>query len=149
MIKLRGFLGKGVFMTEQNFKNNDSKTIIANAKTIAIVGISSDESKPSYRVAQYLKEHGYTIIPVNPRYDEILGEKCYKELALIPVHVDIVDIFRKAEFVEDIVLDSINIKADTVWMQLGIVNEKAADIALQAGLNVVMDKCTKIEHSLM
>jgi len=133
--------------SETDLSLDNAKEIIDNAKTIAIVGISNDEDKASYRVAKYLKENGYKIILINPKYTEILGETCYPDLKSYTGHIDIVDIFRKQEFVPEIVDEAIEIQADTVWLQLGIVNNEAADKAREAGLKVVMNKCTKIEHS--
>jgi predicted CoA-binding protein len=124
------------------------KQILSESKTIAVVGLSPKEEKASHRVALYLREHGYRIIPVNPGYSEILGEKCYKSLKGIPERIDIVDIFRKAEDVPPVVDDAIAVGAKVVWIQLGIVNEEAAAKARGAGLEVVMDKCIKIEHEL-
>lgn len=131
---------------KDNASNEQIDTILKEAKTIAIVGISNDEEKASYRVAEYLKEHGYTIIPVNPKYKEILGLTCYPSLKEVPCHIDIVDIFRACEAIPAIVDEAIEIKAGTVWMQLGLANNEYADKARNAGLSVVMNKCTKIEH---
>jgi len=132
---------------KQNATTEEIKEILQSSKTIAIVGLSADESKDSYRVAKYLKEHGYKIIPVNPKYSEILEEKCYPDLKSIPEKVDIVDIFRKPEAVPSIVYDAIEIGAKVIWMQLGICHNVAAEKARNAGLKVVMNKCTKVEHA--
>jgi len=115
-------------------------------KIVAVVGLSPDSSRPSFRVANYLKQQGYTIIPVNPSAAEIMGEKCYPDLLTIEGKVDIVDIFRRSESVGPIVEQAIIVGAKAVWMQEGIVNEEAAKSAKEAGLNVVMDKCMLKEH---
>ena len=122
------------------------KTILTNAQTIAIVGLSPKKNRPSNMVGQYLQEAGFSIIPVNPGQIEILGEKCYASLCDIPEIVDIVDIFRRSDKVGSIVDDAIAIRAGTVWMQLGIRNEQAAQKAKDAGIPVIMDRCIKIDH---
>lgn len=132
-------------------QNLDEKirTILTSAKTIALIGASHKEARPSYQVMAYLQKVGYKVCPVNPGQEgkQILGETVYANLSQIPLSVDIVDIFRRAEFVDDIVEEAISIKAKTIWMQLGIVNERAGAKAQQAGLNVIMNHCTKIEHA--
>jgi len=120
--------------------------ILDNYRIVAVVGLSNDPDRPSYRVAQYLQEHGYRIIPVNPGCQEILGEPCYPSLRDIPFPVEIVDIFRKVEAIPGIVADAITIGAKAVWMQQGLEEPHAARVARQAGLRVVMDRCMKIEH---
>lgn len=122
------------------------KRILSNYKTIAVVGLSAKWNRPSHFASKYMKQHGYKIIPVNPSYDEILGEKCYPSLLDIPEPVDIVDIFRRSEEVPPIVEDAITIGAKVVWMQLTVVHEGAAARAREAGLEVIMDRCVKIEH---
>lgn len=134
---------------EGNPASEEIKRILKDAKTIAIVGISTDEDKDSYRVAKYLKDNGYKIYPVNPKYTEVLGLKCYPDLKNVPEHIDIVDIFRKVEAIPAIVNEAIEVKAGTVWMQLGLVHNESARKATKAGLNVVMNKCTKIEYALI
>lgn len=123
--------------------------ILTDTKTIALVGASPKEARPSHRVMAYLQKAGYKVFPINPGQEgkEILGEKVYARLTDISQPVDMVDIFRRSEFVQDIVEEAVSIKAKTVWMQLGIQNEDAATIASKAGLDVVMDRCTKIEHA--
>lgn len=122
--------------------------ILSSSRTVAVVGISAREDRPSFIVARYLQEHGYTIIPVNPTIEgKVLGQTVYPDLASVPVRVDVVDIFRKAEEVMPIVEDAIRIGAGAVWMQEGIVNEEAASRARSAGLRVVMDRCMKKEHA--
>jgi uncharacterized protein len=120
--------------------------ILKDNKSIAIVGCSPDPGRPSNQVAAYLKEQGYTIIPVNPNEKEILSEKCYPDLSSIPGHVDVVDIFRKSADCLPIAQEAVKVGASVVWMQEGVVNEEAADCARQAGLKVVMNKCMKKEH---
>ena len=122
------------------------RDILKQAKTIAIVGLSSERQKASYFVATYLKREGYRIIPVNPRGGTILGEMVYPDLISIPEQVDLVDVFRPASEVPAIVDQAIAIKAKGVWTQLRILNFEAAEKARAAGLAVVMDKCVKMEH---
>ena len=121
--------------------------IIKNCRTIAVVGLSPKGNRPSNDVARYLINAGYHVIPVNPGRDEILGQKCYPNLAAIPEPVDMVDIFRRAEEVGPVVDEAIAIKAKAVWMQQGIVNEEAAAKARKAGLQVIMDRCLKVDHA--
>lgn len=120
--------------------------IFEESKTIAVVGLSSNPSRPSYSVARYLQSQGYKIIPVNPNEKEILGEKSYPDLVSIPDKIDIVDIFRRSEDVPPVVEQAIKIKARVIWMQEGIVNEESAKKASEAGLTVIMDKCMYKEH---
>jgi len=119
--------------------------IFNSSRTIAVVGLSSKPDRPSHKVASYLREQGYRIIPVNPTEKEILGGLCYPNLASIPESVDVVDIFRRSEEVPPIVEEAIKIGAKAVWMQEGVINEKAAARAREAGLMVVMDKCMRKE----
>jgi predicted CoA-binding protein len=123
------------------------RRILLQSHTIAVVGLSSSWYRPSFFAAKYMQDHGYRIIPVNPNYPEVLGEKCYPTLRAIPDRIDIVDCFRKADEIEPIAQDAVDIGAKVLWMQLGIRNDKAAKIALDAGLDVVMDHCVKIEHA--
>jgi uncharacterized protein len=125
---------------------NVEEKILNSSRTIAVVGLSSKPDRPSYRVASYLKEQGYKIVPVNPTEKHILGEICYPHLASIPESVDVVDIFRRAEDVPPIVEEATSIGAKAVWMQEGVINQEAANRARQAGLMVVMDKCMLKEH---
>ena len=126
---------------------NTLRRILLEYKTVAMVGLSSDWSRPSNFVAKYLLDRGFTVIPVNPKSDEILGQKCYPDLESIPVAVDIVDLFQRSERVIPFVDSAISIGAKLVWMQLGVVNEEAAKKAQNAGLEVVMNKCPKIEYA--
>ncbi len=125
---------------------NGLRRILQGTKTIAVVGLSANWWRPSFFAAKYMQEHGYRVIPVNPAYTEVLGEKCYARLADIPEKIDMVDCFRKAEEIGDIAEQAIAIGATCLWMQLGVVNQAAADVAANAGLDVVMDRCVKIEH---
>jgi predicted CoA-binding protein len=120
--------------------------IFARSRRIAVVGLSPKTSRPSHQVAAYLQRAGYTIIPVNPGQSEILGERCYPDLLSIPEPVDVVNIFRRADQVEPIVLDAVNIGAGVIWMQQGIVNNEAAEIGRRSGLTVIMDRCIKVDH---
>jgi len=122
------------------------ETILKNSKIIAVVGLSGNPDRPSNIAAGYLKDNGYTIIPVNPRENEVFGRKSYPDLSSIPNKVDVVQIFRKSEDVPPIVEDAIKIGVSAVWMQEGVINEEAAAKASDAGLMVVMDKCMKKEH---
>lgn len=120
--------------------------ILRSARVIAVVGLSPNPHRPSHAVASYLKEHGYRVIPVNPRAQEILGERSYPDLREVPEPVDVVNIFRRPEYVPAVVESAISIGAKAVWMQLGIVHEEAAARAREAGLLVVMNRCIKVEH---
>ena len=120
--------------------------ILHSARTIAVVGLSNKRFRPSYGVSEYLKRVGYRIIPVNPLEDEILGEKSYPDLDSVPVPVDVVDIFRRSEFVPEIVEAAIRNGAKAIWMQEGVIHEQAARRAEAAGLTVVMDHCILKEH---
>ena len=123
------------------------RRLLATCKVIAVVGLSADWFRPSYFAAKYMQAHGYTVIPVNPRYPDILGERCYQSLRDIPVKVDMVDVFRKTEDVGPIADDAIAIGAKVLWQQLGVRNVEARDRAEAAGLECVMDRCVKIEHA--
>ena len=123
------------------------RRILARSRTLAVVGLSAKWYRPSYFAAKYMQDHGYRIIPVNPRYDEVLGEKCFPDLRSIPEPVDLVDCFRKAGDIPPLADEAIAIGAKVLWMQLGIVNEAAARRASAAGLDVVMNRCVKIEHA--
>lgn len=125
---------------------NTLRRILRDSRVIAVVGLSADWFRPSYFAAKYMLEHGYRVIPVNPKYPEILGQRCYKSLRDIPDKVDLVDVFRKAQDVPPIAEDAIAIGARVLWQQLGVRNEAAAERARAAGLDSVMDRCVKIEH---
>lgn len=122
------------------------RRLLQQTRTIAVVGMSANPERASNEVAQYLRAAGYTIIPVNPACAEILGEKCYPSLREVPVPIDLVDVFRKPEDVMPVVEDAIAVGAKAVWLQLGVIATEAAARAEAAGLTVVMDHCTKIEH---
>jgi len=130
-----------------NSNREEIKAILEDTKTIAVLGLSPDESKASFRVAKYLKEHGYKIVPVYPKEEEILGEKVYRSLAEIPFPVDMVDIFRKPAAL-DAVADACIERGDVkyFWAQQGIVNNAAAEKAENAGMKVVQNHCTMVEH---
>lgn len=129
-------------------KDEEIKDVLQRCKTVAVVGISPKEDRPSYGVAAYLKSNGYRIIPVRPDGDEILGEKVYHSLMEIPrgIEIEVVDIFRKSEDVPPVVEDAIQRGAQVVWMQEGIINQEACAKAEKASLKVVMDRCMKKEH---
>ena len=127
--------------------SNKLRRILKENHRIAVVGLSANPMRPSYFAAKYLKDHGYEIVPVNPNYREILGEKCYPDLSSVPGKVDVVDLFQKPEQVPPFVDQAIAIGAKVVWMQLGLAENQSARRARDAGLKVVMNKCSKIEHS--
>lgn len=120
--------------------------LLRTSRTIAVVGLSDNPMRPSHGVSAYMQSHGYRIIPVNPQADEVLGEKAYASLLDVAEPIDIVDIFRRSEFVPEIVDQAIQLKARAVWMQEGVVHEQAAEKARKAGLLVVMDSCILKEH---
>jgi uncharacterized protein len=122
------------------------RRILRENKVIAVVGLSADWFRPSYFAAKYMQEHGYRIIPVNPKYSEILGQKCYRALEEIPEKVGIVDVFRKSADVLPVAQSAVKIGARVLWQQLGVRNDAADALARAAGLDTVMDRCVKIEH---
>ena len=122
------------------------RRILRDNRTVAVVGLSANWYRPSYFAAKYLQEHGYRVIPVNPAYDSVLGEKCYPSLRDIPEKVDIVDCFRRSEEIPALAAEAVAIGAKVLWMQLGVHSEEARTIAEAAGLEVVEDRCMKIEH---
>jgi uncharacterized protein len=153
---VRWFVGSGTTRAQEGaFMNNpddmhtpdanppedEIQDILDRYRTIAVVGLSDNPRKASYEVAEYLKKHGYRIIPVNPCLENVLGEKCYPDLKAVPIDVDVVDVFRKPEAVPGVVDDAIGIGAKVVWLQLGIVNNQAARKARGAGLKVVQSRC--------
>ena len=123
------------------------RRVLRENRTIAVVGLSADWFRPSYFAAKYMQSHGYRIVPVNPIYAEILGEKSYPDLKSIPFPVDLVDVFRKPQDVVPIAEDAVAIGARALWLQIGVINDDAREIAEQAGLTVVMDRCVKIEYA--
>lgn len=122
------------------------REILGNAKTIAVVGLSPNPQRPSHPVADYLQRHGYSIVPVNPNEQEILGEQCYASLSDIPFPVDIVDVFRQPEAVPPIAEEAVKIGAKAIWLQLGVISPAGVAIAEHGGLAVVMDRCIMVEH---
>ncbi len=123
------------------------RRILADHRTIAVVGLSANWYRPSYFAAKYLQDHGYRIIPVNPAYPEILGERCYPSLGAIPEPVEVVDVFRRPAEVPPLVEEAHAIGARVLWLQLGVIHQQAAARALELGMEVVMDRCMKIEHA--
>jgi predicted CoA-binding protein len=121
--------------------------VLHTSTTIAIVGLSNNELRASYFVGYYLKRHGYTVIPVNPRETEILGERSYPSLGDVPVPVDIVNVFRAPDALPEIARDTVAIGAGALWCQFGVINAEGAQIAEDGGVTVVMDRCLKIEHA--
>ena len=122
-------------------------SILRRARTVAVVGLSSNELRPSDFVAFYLQRHGYRIIPVNPRETEVLGEPSYPSLSDVPVHIDVVDVFRQPDAVPAIADEAVAVGADALWLQFGVISPEGAEIARRGGLSVVMDRCLKIEHA--
>lgn len=123
------------------------RRILKETRTIAVVGLSAHWHRPSFFAAKYMQDHGYRIIPVNPAYQEVLGQPCYPHLRAIPEPVDMVDCFRKSEDIPPLAEDAIAIGARVLWLQIGVINEPAAARARAAGLDVVVDRCIKVEHA--
>lgn len=121
------------------------RRILADYRRVAVVGLSANWYRPSYFAAKYLMDHGYDVVPVNPNYEEILGRRCYPDLASVPGPLEVVDLFQRSDRVMPFVDEAIRLGAKCIWMQLGVVNEEAAATARAAGLDVVMDRCMKIE----
>ena len=134
-------------MTEDGLSNQRIRDILESAETIAMVGLSGNWSRPSYFAAKYLMEKGYTVIPVNPNYKEILGKKSFPSLQEIDRPVDVVNLFQRSEKVSDFLEDAMALKASAFWMQLGIVNKQAGEKAAELGMIPVMDRCMKIEYA--
>lgn len=126
--------------------DDELKLLLSNARRIAVVGLSPDPSRPSHQVARYLIDHGYLVFPVNPNCTEVLGLPCYPELHAVPEQIDIVDVFRRSDQVAPVADEAIEVGAGALWLQLGVVDERAAQRARVAGMRVVMDHCIKIEH---
>lgn len=126
--------------------DEELQQLLTETKSIAVIGASPKPWRDSGSIAEYLNRRGYTVFPVNPRYDEVLGMKCYHDLKSIPGKIDLVDIFRNPDEVGPVIDDAIAVGAKAVWMQLGVINEKAATKAEEAGLKVVMDRCIAVEH---
>ena len=128
---------------------NALRALLEDTRTIAIVGLSPRPERASNEVARYLRAAGYTIIPVNPRCTEVLGEKCYPNLRDVPGPIDMVDVFRRSEEVMAVAEDAIAVGARSLWLQLGVIAPEASARAADAGLKVVIDRCTKIEHAVL
>lgn len=136
-------------MTFENPSREHIKELLAHAGNIAVVGLSDKPDRTSYMVSAAMQSRGYRIIPVNPNADEILGEKCYPSLSDIPETVDIVNVFRRADQVVPVAEESVKIGAKVFWLQLDIVNEEAGRIASEGGLEVIMDRCIKVEDAIL
>lgn len=136
----------GCEIPQYNPPSESIQSILREKRIVAVVGLSPKPERDSHKVARYLQENGYEVVPINPGQKEILGRPCYPNLRTVPFPVQIVDIFRKPDAVGPIVDDAIAVGAEVVWMQLGIANNEAAHKAREAGLEVVMSKCIKIEH---
>jgi predicted CoA-binding protein len=136
-------------MSFSNPSDDKRREILQEAKTIAVVGLSNKPDRTSYMIAEALQRAGYKIIPVNPSIDEVLGEKAVASLTDIKEHVDIVNVFRRSEQVMPVAEEAVQIKAGTFWLQQGIYNEEAAQLAQENGLNVVMDRCIKVDHAIL
>lgn len=136
-------------MSFQNPDREQIKEILCGSDTIAVVGLSDNPERVSYMVSEAMQAKGYTIIPVNPNADTILGQKSYAKLSDIPVPVDIVNVFRRSEHTPPVAEEAVSIGAKTLWLQLGILNEEAGKIAASGGLNVIMDRCIKVEDSIL
>lgn len=136
-------------MSFQNPDREQIKQILLNAQHIAVVGLSDDPDKTSHMVSAAMQAKGYHVIPVNPKATEILGEKCYASLTDIPVPIDIVNVFRRPEHTVAVAEEAVKAGAKVLWLQQGIINEEAAEIAAQGGLQVIMDRCIKVEDSIL
>lgn len=126
--------------------DDELRQVISGARTIAVVGLSPKEHRDSFRVAKYLQDQGYRIVPVNPNAREVLGETAYERLEDVPYPIDIVDVFRRPDAVEEIARGAVAVGARAIWFQIGVVNESAAAMASDAGLDVVMDRCLMVDH---
>lgn len=126
--------------------HDEIRDLLSKAKTIAVVGLSSDPTRPSFGVSQYMQRKGYHIIPVNPNESVVLGERAYRTLAEVPEKIDVVDVFRRPEFVPEIVEETIRLKIPALWLQEGVIHQGAAKRAQDAGLTVVMNRCILKEH---
>ncbi len=136
-------------MAFENPSREQIKQILQDANNIAVVGLSDDPSKTSHMVSEAMQRKGYRIIPVNPNASEILGEKCYPTLADVPEPIDIVNVFRRPEHTPPVAKDAVAAGAKVLWLQLGIANDEAAAIAEEGGLTVIMDRCIKVEDSIL
>jgi predicted CoA-binding protein len=136
-------------MAYEHPSRDEIREILRGAQTIAVVGLSDDPMKTSYGVSEAMQSKGYTIIPVNPNATTILGEKCYASLQDVPVPIDIVNVFRRPEHTPQVAKDAVAVGAKVLWLQLGIANEEAASIATEGGLTIIMDRCIKVEDSIL
>ncbi|MBV9075513.1 MAG: CoA-binding protein [Acidobacteria bacterium] len=127
-------------------EKDEIRDLLSRVRTIAVVGLSSDPMRPSFGVSQYMQRKGYRIIPVNPNESSVLGEKAYASVSQIPEKIDLVDVFRRPEFVPEIVDDAIRMKIPAIWLQEGVIHPAAAQKARNAGITVVMDRCILKEH---
>ena len=134
-------------MTADYQDPREISAILLRARTIAVVGLSANELRPSNFVGFYMQRHGYRVIPVNPRETEVLGEPSYPSLSDVPVHIDIVDVFRQPAAVPAIAEEAVAVGADALWLQFGVISPEGAEIARRGGLVVVMDRCLKVEHA--
>lgn len=132
----------------QNPSNETLKNILQNAKTIAVVGLSDKPERTSYQIAKIMQENGYRIIPVNPTVDEVLGEKSYPTLAEVPESIDIINVFRRSEFLPDIAKNAVTTDCKVFWAQLGVENEEAYGILKEHDFTVIMDLCIKVVHAV-
>jgi uncharacterized protein len=126
--------------------DNELRNLMQNVRTIAVVGLSPKPHRDSFRVAQYMQQQGYRIVPVNPNARAVLGEKAYRTLTEVPEPIDLVDVFRRPDAVDEVARDAVQAGAKAIWLQIGIVNEYAATLADGAGLDVVMDRCLMVDH---
>jgi predicted CoA-binding protein len=136
-------------MAFENPNREEIKQLLVESKNIAVVGLSDNPDRTSYMIAEAMQNNGYRIIPVNPNAEQILGEKSYASLAEIPEQIDIVNVFRRSEFIVPIAEEAVKIKAKVLWLQQGVINEEAASLASEQGLTVIMDVCIKVEHAIL
>lgn len=136
-------------MAFENPSREEIKSLLSQTKVIAVVGLSDKQERTSYMVSEAMKKKGYTIVPVNPKATEILGETCYPSLSDIPFPIDLVNVFRRSEYTVEVAEEAVKVGAKALWLQLGVFNQEAADIAIEGGLTVVMDRCIKVEDSIL
>ncbi|URN93231.1 MAG: CoA-binding protein [Candidatus Pristimantibacillus lignocellulolyticus] len=136
-------------MAFENPSRDEIKSLLSQTKVIAVVGLSDKQERTSYMVSEAMKKKGYTIVPVNPKATEILDETCYPSLSDIPFPIDLVNVFRRSEYTVEVAEEAVKIGAKALWLQLGVFNQEAADIAIEGGLTVVMDRCIKVEDSIL
>lgn len=136
-------------MAWENPSNEKVKEILETAKTIAVVGLSNNPDRTSYQISKIMQENGYKIIPVNPTVDEVLGEKAYAALEEVPEEVDIINVFRRPEFLPDIAKDAAKTDCRVFWAQQGVINEEAYDYLRERGFTVIMDLCIKVQHAVL